>query len=314
MPVTRLEMSTSEPDVALELLRGVYPGSDLTVPQGSAFSFDFSVTGDERFSLLSVDQRSAGRAVMDAQSVFVIGEATRPLSVTSGRREFDTDQPYLYPIAAAEAHWDTRLLVTVTQLDEGAVRELLGHHFGRPGLMVRFDGTTPVSPERARLWTATAAHARDAATDLALFESALLRDALFRGLVAALVAAYPSNLLDLPAEHDGATATPAAVRRAIAFMEANVTRPISVADIADAARLSPRGLQEAFQRVVGDTPTRYLRRIRLEAARADLQRGERTDGSTVAQIARNWGFTHVPRFAAYYRETFGESPRDTLSG
>ncbi|MFF2051084.1 helix-turn-helix transcriptional regulator [Leifsonia sp. NPDC058194] len=312
MSVMRLEVKTTDPAVAHELLREVYRGSDLSVPKGAPFSYDFSVVGDERFSLLSVDQRSSGRAVMDAQSAFVIGEAARPVQVSAERREFDTAQPYLYPLAPAEASWEARLLVTVTQLDDVAVRGLLAHHYGRGGLPVRFGDTAPISAERAQVWSAAAAHARWMAADPELFENALMRDALFRGLTAALVAAFPSNLLDLSGGRDGATATPAAVRRAIAYMESNVAESISVADIADAARLSARGLQEAFQRVVGDTPTRYLRRIRLEAARSELQRSDRSDGVTVAQIAHRWGFAHVPRFATYYRETFGESPRDTL--
>lgn len=312
MAITRLQVSTSDPDVARDLLRGVYRGGDLVVPPGGPFSFDFSVVGDDRFSVLAVDQGSPGRASMDAQTAFLVGEAARPVRVSTARRELDTALPYLHPIAPAELVWDGRLLVTVTQLEERPVRALLSQHYGRGDVPVRFDGTAPITPERARLWSAAAAHARAAAADVGAFESELVRDGVFRCLTAALVSVFPNDLLDLRPVHDGATSTPAAVRRAIAFMEANVAEPISVADIAEAARLSARGLQEAFRRVLGETPTRYLRRMRLEAARADLQRRDRTDGATVAQIAHRWGFAHIPRFATYYRETFGESPRDTL--
>ena len=310
-PVRRIEVRTPDRQAALDLLRGVYRGSDLAVPDGP-FPGELSVVGDERFSLVSLDIRAPGRAAMDAQTAFVVGEAALPVRVASGRRELDTAQPYLHPFAPAEAWWEGRLLVTATQLEERPVRELIEQHYGRGDLPVRFEATAPRSPDRARLWSAAASHARAVAAVHEVFANELVRDTVFRSLTAALVSAFPSDLLGLPAARDGATATPAAVRRAIAYMEENVAEPISVADIAAAARLSARGLQEAFRRVVGDTPTRYLRRMRLEAARADLQRRERTDGATVAQIAHRWGFTHVPRFATYYRETFGESPRDTL--
>lgn len=309
---TREHLRTSDPDAALDLLRGIYRGFELTVPASSSYSCDLSVVGDERFSLVSVDQRSSGRAALEAQTAFVVGESALPVRVSAGRRVLDTTQPYLHPVAPAEAVWEARLLLNATQLEERPVRELLAQHYGRDDLPVRFGGTAPVSPERARLWSAASAHARAVAADPEMFSSELVRDALFRSLTAALVSAFPSDLLDLPAARDGATATPAAVRRAIAYMEEHLADPISVADIAEAARLSARGLQEAFRRVLGDTPTHYLRRMRLDAARADLQRRERTDGATVAQIARRWGFSHLPRFATYYRETFGESPRDTL--
>lgn len=309
---TREQLRTSDPDVALDLLRGVYRGCELTVAADRPFSCDLSVVGDERFSLVSVDLRSPGRAAMEAQTAFVIGESALPVRVSAGRRVLDTTQPYLHPVAPAEAVWESRLLLNATQLEERPVRELLAQHYGRDDLPVRFGCTAPGSPELAHLWSAATAHARAVAAVPAVFASELVRDALFRSLAAALVSVFPNDLLDVPAAHDGAAATPAAVRRAIAYMEEHVADPISVADIAGAARMSARGLQEAFQRVLGETPTRRLRRLRLEAARADLQRRERTDGATVAQIAQRWGFTHIPRFATYYRETFGESPRDTL--
>jgi len=231
--------------------------------------------GDERFSLVSVDLRSSGRAGMEAQTAFVIGESP------------------------AEAEWEAHLLLDATQLEERPVRELLVQHYGRDDLPVRFAGTAPVSPERARLWSAASVHGSRS------------RGVLERAGAGCGVPQPDRRagvrLPQRPARpaRDGATATPAAVGRAIAYMEEHLADPISVADIAEAARLSARGLQEAFRRVLGETPTHYLRRMRLDAARADLQRRERTDGATVAQIARRWGFSHLPRFATYYRETFG---------
>jgi AraC-like DNA-binding protein len=56
----------------------------------------------------------------------------------------------------------------------------------------------------------------------------------------------------------------------------------------------------------------YLRRIRLMAAHRDLRLADARSRTTVAEIARASGFTHVGRFSLAYRDEYGESPRETL--
>jgi AraC-like DNA-binding protein len=55
-----------------------------------------------------------------------------------------------------------------------------------------------------------------------------------------------------------------------------------------------------------------LRDARLSAARQDLLDGDPTNGATVAEIARRWGFAHLGRFARAYRDAYGETPAQTL--
>jgi transcriptional regulator GlxA family with amidase domain len=74
-----------------------------------------------------------------------------------------------------------------------------------------------------------------------------------------------------------------------------------------------RSLQEGFRQHVGVSPMAYLRRVRLEHAHAELS--EPRDGQrSVAAVAHRWGFGHLGRFAAAYRERYGVSPSDTLRG
>jgi AraC-like DNA-binding protein len=87
---------------------------------------------------------------------------------------------------------------------------------------------------------------------------------------------------------------PAAVRRAIAFIDENAHSDITVDDVARAVHMSSRGLQYAFRRALGTTPAEQLRRARLDGAHRELLRG---DGTTVTRIARTWGFAHPSRFA-----------------
>jgi transcriptional regulator GlxA family with amidase domain len=125
---------------------------------------------------------------------------------------------------------------------------------------------------------------------------------------------FPNNAVAALDERPapGTRAEPATVRRAVAFIDANAHRPIGLADIAEAARLSARGLRRAFRRYRGCTPLHYLRQVRLAGAHRDLQAGDPTRGDTVPIIAARWGFTHAGTFSADYRRIHGRSPSQTL--
>ncbi|KAA6483135.1 AraC family transcriptional regulator [Agrobacterium rhizogenes] len=103
---------------------------------------------------------------------------------------------------------------------------------------------------------------------------------------------------------------PRHVRRAIDFMQANLMRPLSIADMAAVCNVSVRSLQKGFRDFKMTTPMAYLQHLRLEAAHRELQ--EATPGLTVAAIALKWGFTHFGRFAVDYRLRFGQLPSQTL--
>jgi AraC-like DNA-binding protein len=103
---------------------------------------------------------------------------------------------------------------------------------------------------------------------------------------------------------------PGAVRRVVEAMRAQPSRPFTVAGLADIAGVGVRSLQQSFQRYVGMPPMAYLRQLRLGLVHDDLRRAP--PGTTVAQVAYRYGFTHAGRFAAAYRTRYGELPIDTL--
>jgi AraC-like DNA-binding protein len=107
-------------------------------------------------------------------------------------------------------------------------------------------------------------------------------------------------------------AHPAALRRAIAFIDANADRDLTLAEIGRAARVSPRSVQLAFRRHLDLTPVAYLRQVRLGHAHAQLEGAVEGDGQTVTSIATDWGFANAGRFARLYREAYGVSPSVTL--
>jgi AraC-like DNA-binding protein len=98
----------------------------------------------------------------------------------------------------------------------------------------------------------------------------------------------------------------------MAFIDAHLEEDLTLAQIAAASRLSPRGLQAAFRRELDTTPMAYLHGARLEAAHRDLQAGDSTTGASVAAIAARWRLPHRGRFAAAYRRRYGQDPATTL--
>ena len=105
-----------------------------------------------------------------------------------------------------------------------------------------------------------------------------------------------------PAPHD--------LRLAVKLMRAAVRDPISVAEIAQRCGVSERTLRKHFRAFLGVSPARYLRWLRLAAARDALLSGAL--GFSVTEIAKRFEFNHFGRFAEQYRRRFGESPSATL--
>lgn len=105
---------------------------------------------------------------------------------------------------------------------------------------------------------------------------------------------------------------PAAVREALAIIDARAAEPIGLTEIAGAARLSPRALQVAFRRHLGTTPLGHLRAVRMSRIQADLESARPGDGQTVSAVAHRWGVSQLSRFAHAYKQRYGVSPHETL--
>ena len=98
------------------------------------------------------------------------------------------------------------------------------------------------------------------------------------------------------------------LRRAEEFMRERLDTLLSLEDVAQAAGVTRRSLALLFKRYRDLSPGEVLRNMRLDAAHAQLARH---DGASVTEVALNCGFSHLSRFAACYRERFGQLPRDT---
>jgi AraC-like DNA-binding protein len=125
-------------------------------------------------------------------------------------------------------------------------------------------------------------------------------------------------LLSQPHSHseaaigDGSGRLGPAIRRAVELIEERPAEPWTTVRLATEVHLSVRALQEGFRRDLATPPMTYLREVRLRRAREALRAADR-DATTVGAVASGFGILHMGRFAAAYREAFGETPSDTFN-
>ncbi|GHF96563.1 MULTISPECIES: helix-turn-helix domain-containing protein [Amycolatopsis] len=93
-------------------------------------------------------------------------------------------------------------------------------------------------------------------------------------------------------------------RRAVRFIRENHHLPLTLADLAAAADLSPFHFLRVFKTATGQTPYRFLTRIRVERACRHLERGD----LSVTEIGLACGFATPSRFASAFRAQIGLSP------
>lgn len=137
--------------------------------------------------------------------------------------------------------------------------------------------------------------------------SLVMQEALWDLLAEALTAAAPARDKVPPRRSQ------AMLARLAEFIRANEDRPLSLGELCAVAGCSSKTLEALFQRALGETPNRYLRRWRMWRVREALSTAEPTM-TTVSQVAMAYGFWELGRFAVAYRAEFGESPSQTLHG
>lgn len=91
----------------------------------------------------------------------------------------------------------------------------------------------------------------------------------------------------------------------IAYMEAYLESPATLAELAKSVDLSVRQLERLFRNHLGKTPTKYYLELRLQRARLLL----RQTTMPILQVAVASGFQSASHFARCYRELFDCAPR-----
>lgn len=128
----------------------------------------------------------------------------------------------------------------------------------------------------------------------------LLADRLIEGLVIAI--------LRIPRPEPGSAKTPRLSPRVLARVcdriDASLARPVTVADLAAEAGLSPFHFARAFKHSTGLTPHRYVTERRLERAKALLLEAD----LPICRVALESGFTSQQHFTGLFRDWAGTPP------
>jgi len=180
-----------------------------------------------------------------------------------------------------------------------------------PPAPLRFFSTKPAAAAARAQWQNTSHYADRVLANSLAVASPLIIGSTARLLAATALAIFPNTALHDSGARDRSDASPATLRRAIAFIDEHAHDDIAGAEIAAAAGVTIRALQLAFRRHLNTTPLGYLRRVRLDYAHRELAAADPQHESVTA-VAFRWGFANSGRFAAYYRQAYGVLPSRTL--
>lgn len=307
---TLIAVSGRDTDAAISSLAGMYAGRNwYSRPLDEDFWFKYVGVGDDQLSVRRSQMQGYLRGDAATENEVVVhwlDHGYGRVDVGGNEIRMRPGIPVLFPVEhrfQVEAqNWDQRLvhirrdLVLEVATEQNLLTETLA-----------FDNQ--VEPDAASIarWRAAVVGALRALQ--ATGPSSLLWHEAQRDVARALLQLYPLHAIAITAVHSERSA--ARLRAAVDFIHAHAHEPLTVHDIADAAGLSIRGVQETFQRVLDRSPLAYVREVRLVRVHEQLRTLD-PKTARISDVARTWGFGHMGRFSAAYCERFGEYPRDTL--
>jgi AraC-like DNA-binding protein len=312
-PVQRVSVNGDDPATARRNYERAYEDSRFTVTRGAKpFSFQWMSIGDDRVSLRTATMTGHVTGQTPGLTDYVVSWVQSGggwIVRRDGQRMSIPRSPFILPFRRPYTvhltpHRQNSVLFTAGYLEDLAT-EL---HAG-PSQLISFDLEATPTREAIERWRT----ALNAATPVLTDEDAppLLRMNAQRPLALALLQLAPWAVVDLPEPlREPAMAR---TRLAVEYLHHHAAEPITPADAAKAAGLHTRTLQLHCRRELGMSPTAYLRDIRLGRIRQELSMSSPQE-TTVAEIAKRWGFVHLGRFASAYRSRFGEGPSQTLRG
>lgn len=205
--------------------------------------------------------------------------------------------------------WEEGTRQILIQIDRKALMAHLGAQLARaPDRLISFDGPMDLTTAAGSAFRQLVLYlVSEADQGRAVFGAGLMARQLESTLMAGLLEATPHDYLSDFGRVRSAP-RPRHMRLAESYIEAHLTDPITVEEIADAAGISVRGLQLAFRSYRDTTPLGFWRDLRLLRVHQSLLAVE----GTVTEVALKWGFTHFSRFSAMYHRKFGFFPRDAL--
>jgi transcriptional regulator GlxA family with amidase domain len=98
------------------------------------------------------------------------------------------------------------------------------------------------------------------------------------------------------------------IRQTIKFMKENLSSKVSEKELAHQAGLTAQHFCVLFKTETGETPGRYLNRLRMDQARELLQDVDHSQLS-IKEIAARAGCNDLSHFVRDFEKSFGLSPR-----
>ena len=218
----------------------------------------------------------------------------------------------LQPGSPVSMRWSNGNRQLLVHIDSDALHDRLRRRLGRvPRESIRFDPSMRLDGDRENAWVRLVKTLVDGVDTLGAGPQDLAIGELGNAVMNQLLLSQSNNYSDELHSARSVSAVPRPVRRAADLLAARATEHINIPDIADEVGLSVRSLQMGFRTHFGTTPSGHLRSLRLRRVHDELSAADPTT-TTVADVAVRWGFTHLGRFAAAYRDEFGETPATTL--
>lgn len=119
---------------------------------------------------------------------------------------------------------------------------------------------------------------------------------------------YSQALLDLNSQH-----IPKHILAVKNHIINHAHEDICADDLQRLAGVSKSKLYDEFKLHYGTSPMSYLRKHRLQQIHKILSSPQSHSKTSISQLAYQWGFTHLSRFADEYKQEFGEKPSETKS-
>lgn len=309
--LVRIEAHGSEPAEFVHQVGGLCDGHGWTArPTDGPFAYRYTALGDAALTLHRAQVDGAVRGTVRRTDDYVVQwlPAARPTSVARvDQAAVPVGVPVLLPPDRGFAFDFRDFDQRAVHLSRALVADVAAERFGTGHVSeLGLDRLRPLDPLALVRWRD---HLRLLVDELRGGAGSVLWQTLSRGAAAAFLDLYPPTVPALPP----ALLTPkrARLRSAVEYVRHHAHEAVSVGDIAAAAGLSVRSVQEGFVRDLGRTPMTYLQEVRLEHTREELLAADHRE-TAVQDVARRWGFGHMGRFSAAYHRAFGEFPRETL--
>lgn len=99
------------------------------------------------------------------------------------------------------------------------------------------------------------------------------------------------------------------IGKAQAYIEENLEHKISFETLADELAVSRRNFDRRFIKATGNTPVEYLQRVKVEAAKKQLENGRKSINEVMYEV----GYSDMKAFREVFRKNTGMSPLDYKS-